>query len=67
MDLTIDDVLGIEHREVRNLEHFRGRRFKGVSTDSRSLRPGEVFVALKGGQFEGQMFLGDFFEVGGFV
>jgi UDP-N-acetylmuramoyl-tripeptide--D-alanyl-D-alanine ligase len=32
-------------------------RFDGVSTDSRSLRPGELFVALRGERFDGHEFL----------
>ncbi len=32
-------------------------RFEGVSTDSRSLRPGELFVALRGERFDGHDFL----------
>jgi UDP-N-acetylmuramoyl-tripeptide--D-alanyl-D-alanine ligase len=33
-------------------------RFGGVSTDSRSIRPGELFVALRGERFDGHDFLG---------
>ena len=32
--------------------------FAGVATDSRSLRPGELFVALRGPHFDGHDFLG---------
>ena len=32
-------------------------RFTGVSTDSRTLRPGELFVALRGERFDGHAFL----------
>lgn len=31
--------------------------FTGISTDSRSLRPGELFVALEGDRFDGHRFL----------
>jgi UDP-N-acetylmuramoyl-tripeptide--D-alanyl-D-alanine ligase len=33
--------------------------FSGVSTDSRTLRPGELFVALKGQRFDGHEHLGE--------
>jgi UDP-N-acetylmuramoyl-tripeptide--D-alanyl-D-alanine ligase len=36
-----------------------GRRVTGVSTDSRTLRPGDLFVALVGEQFDGHRFVGD--------
>jgi UDP-N-acetylmuramoyl-tripeptide--D-alanyl-D-alanine ligase len=32
-------------------------RFDGVSTDSRTLQPGEIFVALRGERFDGHAFL----------
>jgi len=34
------------------------REFRGVSTDSRSLRDGDLFVALQGENFDGHKFLG---------
>ncbi|MGL4564968.1 MAG: Mur ligase domain-containing protein, partial [Halioglobus sp.] len=33
------------------------REFHGVSTDSRTVRPGELFVALRGENFDGHDFL----------
>ncbi len=32
------------------------QRFQGVSTDTRSLQPGQLFVALRGEQFDGSQF-----------
>ena len=32
-------------------------RFEGVSTDTRSVRPGELFFALRGERFDGHAFL----------
>ena len=34
-----------------------GARFHGVSTDTRALKPGELFVALRGERFDGHEFL----------
>jgi UDP-N-acetylmuramoyl-tripeptide--D-alanyl-D-alanine ligase len=34
-----------------------GREYSGVSTDSRSVRPGELFVALRGDRFDGTEFV----------
>jgi UDP-N-acetylmuramoyl-tripeptide--D-alanyl-D-alanine ligase len=36
----------------------------GVSTDSRRIRPGELFIALRGGKFDGHDFLGAAFQKG---
>jgi UDP-N-acetylmuramoyl-tripeptide--D-alanyl-D-alanine ligase len=38
--------------------------FDGVSTDSRTVRPGELFVALKGEHFDGHEFVAQAFERG---
>jgi UDP-N-acetylmuramoyl-tripeptide--D-alanyl-D-alanine ligase len=42
----------------------RGKGIAGVSTDSRSIRPGELFIALRGEIFDGHQFLGDVLEKG---
>ena len=36
-----------------------GTRATGVSIDSRSLRPGDLFVAIRGARFDGHRFVGD--------
>lgn len=36
----------------------------GISTDSRNIKPGELFVALEGGNFDGHKFLSEVFEKG---
>jgi len=36
----------------------------GVSTDSRTIRPGELFIALRGENFDGHAFVGEAFEAG---
>jgi len=38
--------------------------FTGVSTDSRTVKPGELFVALKGTKFDGHQFVLEAFENG---
>jgi UDP-N-acetylmuramoyl-tripeptide--D-alanyl-D-alanine ligase len=38
--------------------------FSGVSTDSRSLAPGDLFVAIKGGTFDGHEFVSQAFDRG---
>ena len=37
---------------------------KGISTDSRSIRPGEIFFAIKGDNFDGACFVGNVLERG---
>jgi UDP-N-acetylmuramoyl-tripeptide--D-alanyl-D-alanine ligase len=38
--------------------------FTGVSTDTRTLRPGDLFVALRGDRFDGHQFIDAAFEAG---
>ena len=38
--------------------------FRGVSTDSRSVRPGDIFFALRGDNFDGHKFVGEALEKG---
>jgi UDP-N-acetylmuramoyl-tripeptide--D-alanyl-D-alanine ligase len=43
----------------------RNAEFTGVSTDSRTLAPGQLFVALRGEQFDGHAFLPTIAQQGG--
>ncbi|MDP6959393.1 MAG: Mur ligase domain-containing protein, partial [Planctomycetota bacterium] len=48
-----------------SLDRFvNGERVFGVSTDSRTVKKGEVFVALHGPNFDGHGFLADVFRQG---
>lgn len=42
---------------MRGVLHGQDRPFAGVSTDTRTLQPGELFFALKGPNFDGAEFL----------
>ena len=64
MNLTIEDVLATSYVSARNVAKLVGRKFTGVSTDSRSVRRGELFVALRGGNFDGNRFVADAFRRG---
>jgi UDP-N-acetylmuramoyl-tripeptide--D-alanyl-D-alanine ligase len=44
-------------RAVDGRTSGNGTVFSGVSTDSRTIRPGELFVALRGERFDGHQFL----------
>lgn len=58
MTLTLRDVLSIQPLEVRNRELLAGP-FRGVSTDTRTLEPGDLFVALRGPNFDGHRFIAE--------
>ncbi|HUL44030.1 MAG TPA: UDP-N-acetylmuramoyl-tripeptide--D-alanyl-D-alanine ligase [Bacteroidota bacterium] len=64
MNLTIDDLFSIPHRSARNLVSGNRMSFSGVSTDTRSLRNGEVYFALPGEKFDGHDFVDEAFRKG---
>jgi len=52
---TVDAVLKATGGEL--LAKGKDQRFLGISTDSRTLRPGELFLALVGENFDGHQFV----------
>jgi UDP-N-acetylmuramoyl-tripeptide--D-alanyl-D-alanine ligase len=64
MSVTVEDVLSIGYVQAQNIASLGGTPCAGVSTDSRSVRPGEVFFALRGETFDGHAFLDAAFERG---
>ncbi|MBA2686468.1 MAG: UDP-N-acetylmuramoyl-tripeptide--D-alanyl-D-alanine ligase [Gemmatimonadaceae bacterium] len=58
---SISDALGEMLREARP----RGaKQLTAITTDSRSIKPGELFVALKGENFDGHSFVADVVRAG---
>lgn len=53
MKLTAKDLLRVPHRDVRNGGAIPAKGITGISTDTRSLRAGDLFVALRGEQHDG--------------
>ncbi|MGA9363799.1 MAG: UDP-N-acetylmuramoyl-tripeptide--D-alanyl-D-alanine ligase [Bacteroidota bacterium] len=64
MRLDARELLNIEHVRLQNVDRLRGKRLKGVSTDSRTVRPGDVFFAVKGERFDGHAFVAEAFSHG---
>ncbi len=64
MILSPDDLCEIPHVEFRNVEKLKGEKILGISTDSRTVAEGDLFIALRGENFDGHRFLGDAFARG---
>jgi UDP-N-acetylmuramoyl-tripeptide--D-alanyl-D-alanine ligase len=64
LKLTAGDLRRVPHREFRNSALLGRRPFTGVSTDSRKVKPGDVFVALRGERFDGHTFVAAAFAAG---
>lgn len=59
MKLTIADLRAIAHHELRLPDSGSRWKADGISTDSRTVVPGNVFVALRGRNADGHGFLAD--------
>ncbi|MFN4245430.1 MAG: UDP-N-acetylmuramoyl-tripeptide--D-alanyl-D-alanine ligase [Brevinematia bacterium] len=57
MDISISWL--VKSSKGRLLENSGGKIVSGISTDSRSIKPGECFVALRGKNFDGHNFILD--------
>lgn len=64
MLLVPDDLLSIPHLRAENLGLLLGRRFRDVSTDSRKVKVGSLFIALRGDRFDGHEFVASAFGSG---
>jgi UDP-N-acetylmuramoyl-tripeptide--D-alanyl-D-alanine ligase len=55
MMMTLSEAARVLNARLEGADHG----FSGVSTDSRALAPGELFVALRGERFDGHRFLAE--------
>lgn len=58
MNLSIQDILRISHKQEEGILKLSPKlRVRAVSTDSRSVKKGDLFVALRGENFNGHDFI----------
>lgn len=56
--ITIDQLISLlEANTVHLPADFRGKKGIGICTDTRTLQPGELFLAFRGTQFDGHQFV----------
>ncbi|MDH7516020.1 MAG: UDP-N-acetylmuramoyl-tripeptide--D-alanyl-D-alanine ligase [Bacteroidota bacterium] len=53
----VHDLLRLPHVFAHGVDDILGRAIRGVCTDSRVIRSGEVFLALRGERFDGHDFI----------
>ncbi len=59
MKLSLKDLEKLRPVEIVNAELLKNKKITGVSTDSRTIQPGNVFIALRGEKFNGHQFVED--------
>ena len=64
MQLDTRELLGIEHVRAQNIHSLHGKKLRGVSTDSRTVKGGDVFFAIRGEKFDGHSFISEAFLCG---
>lgn len=64
MSIPLSDLQAAGYLKAANLDRLRARSFPGVSTDTRTLAAGELFVALRGEQYDGNTFVAQAFAHG---
>ena len=59
MKLLLKDLVKLRPVEIINKELLNHKKITGVSTDSRTIQPGNIFIALRGENFNGHQFVED--------
>ena len=67
MTLTAQDILALSHLQALGFGGKKGILCKGVSTDSRSVRHDDMFIAIRGEKFDGHNFITKAVESGASV
>lgn len=62
--LSANEIYQAITKNQKTEKVFTTTLFQGISTDSRKLKPDQVFVALKGAQYDGHAYLKECFENG---
>lgn len=55
----IQDLLHVTHEHAQNLYDIRRKAIRSASIDSRTLKHGELFIALRGEKFDGHDFIAE--------
>jgi UDP-N-acetylmuramoyl-tripeptide--D-alanyl-D-alanine ligase len=64
MSIAVDDLLGVGQSKAVNFARLHRKTFPGISTDTRTIRPGFLFFALRGERHDGHAFVREAFAKG---
>ncbi len=64
MKLIKSDILAIPHFKAVGFDGLKSLKVTGISIDSRTVKAGELFIAIRGDQFDGHNFISKAIEAG---
>jgi len=64
MKLTKPDILALPHHKAIGFDGLKNFNITGISIDSRTMKAGELFIAIRGDQFDGHNFISKAVEMG---
>jgi UDP-N-acetylmuramoyl-tripeptide--D-alanyl-D-alanine ligase len=64
MKLTKPDILALPHHKAIGFDELKNFKIPGISIDSRTIKAGELFIAIRGDQFDGHNFISKAIEMG---
>lgn len=64
MKLTKPDILALPHQKAIGFDGLKNFRIPGISINSRTIKTGELFIAIRGNQFDGHNFISKAIEMG---
>lgn len=64
MKLTKSDILATPHIKAIGFDEVKKLTISGISTDSRTTKVGDLFIAIRGSQFDGHNFISKAIEAG---
>lgn len=62
--LRAEDLLKVEHFDKINFDDLKGKKFKSISIDSRTIKENEIFFAITGERTDGHKYIKDVFKKG---
>jgi UDP-N-acetylmuramoyl-tripeptide--D-alanyl-D-alanine ligase len=64
MKLTKPDIFALPHHKAIGFDGLKNFKISGISIDSRTIKAGELFIAIRGDQFDGHNFISKAIEMG---